>query len=420
MQSSFTGPALSTTISDVIRWSRHRGPPSRHSHRRFGLPLLTPARNQAHTSTARQRLESVRMAVAMILTKARFASALQACHRIRAVHVSCHHAVRAPQKRSLCHQAATKDIYEPIDHMQNQIRVLKIQPGRWNDAISCSIKVVSLNRFFKPRYNTLSYTWGRSGDKRSISVNGQTIYISANLFTALRALRRRFFTVTIWADALCIDQGNNDEKNKQVALMGRIYKQGRQTWVSLGCPDEKWADGSWSPPFRLPESAPLCNRLIRGAWRLWWHHLVLRRSLRSRRGVSHIADAVRVMRPTRLPDDADDLDRLHQHQKIATAMLIWLATHEYWSRVWIVQEIALSRIDPICLFGRHQIPLLSLDSVLGDCTGPDPEAAPCPPVIEEASYRAQEICMLRDEFLKTRIVRVAGSMELLRALQFAS
>ena len=365
-------------------------------------------------------LEATAAAAAMFLIKAPFANALQACHRIRAIHVTCCYAVQSPRKRRLYHQTATKYIYEPLDHTQNQIRVLKIQPGPWDDAISCNIEVISLDRFFKPRYNALSYTWGRSGGRRSISVNDQTIDVSANLFVALRALRRRFFTITIWADALCIDQGNNDEKNKQVALMGRIYKQGRQTWVSLGCPDESWADGSWSPPFRLPESAPLCNRLIRGAWRLWWHHLILRRSFRSRRGVSHMADAVRTMRPTRLPDNADALDRIQQHQRTATAMLTWLATHEYWSRVWIVQEIALSRIDPICLFGRHQIPLLSLDSVLADCTSPDPEAVPCPAVIVDASYRAQETCMLRDEFLKTRIVRVAGSMELLRALQFAS
>jgi len=360
-------------------------------------------------------------AAAMILIKAPFANTLQVCHRIRAVYVSCHHAVRAPQKRDLYHQAAKKGIYEPIDWMwEDQIRVLKLQPGRWDDPISCRIKVVSLDQLFKPRYDTLSYTWGKPGSKSSISVNGQTIDVSTNLFMALRALRRRFFTITIWADALCIDQGNNDEKSKQVALMGKIYKHGRRTWVSLGCPDESWADGSWSPPFRLPESAPVCSRLIRGAWRYWWHNLVLRRSLRSRRGVSHIADAVRVMRPTRLPNNSDDLDRLHQHKKTATSMLTWLTTHDYWSRVWIVQEIALSRVDPICLFGRHQIPLLSLGSVLRDCTAPDPQAVPCPAMIEEASYRAQEICMRRYEPLQTPTVGVASTMELLRALQFAS
>jgi hypothetical protein len=255
-------------------------------------------------------------------------------------------------------------VYEKLDHARNKIRVTKIAPGQWDDDISCRLEVVSLDRLLRPRYDTLSYTWGSSAKTTSIRVNQQTVEVATNLFIALRALRRTYMTVTSWADALCINQKNNAEKSKQVALMGRIYKQGQHTWVSLGCPDEKWADCGWSSPFRLPEKAPLLQRLIRGVWRLGWHHLILRRSRRSRLGVNHIADALRLMRTKKPKDSFDGPDQ--QHQRIAIPMLTWLATHDYWLRVWVVQEIALSRTDPICLFGRHQIPLLSLDTTFTD------------------------------------------------------
>jgi hypothetical protein len=38
----------------------------------------------------------------------------------------------------------------------------------------------------------------------------------------------------VWADAVCINQQDNDEKNVQVALMGQIYQQASSCLVFLG------------------------------------------------------------------------------------------------------------------------------------------------------------------------------------------
>ncbi|KAF2831396.1 hypothetical protein CC86DRAFT_463292 [Ophiobolus disseminans] len=327
-------------------------------------------------------------------------------------------------------------IYGKLNHAKNEIRVIEIEQGRWDDDISCRLKVVSLDRLLRPRYDTLSYTWGSSTDPRAINVNKQTINVSANLFEALRALRHTFKTVTIWADALCIDQTNNPEKSKQVELMGRIYKQGRQTWVSLGSPHERWADGTWSPAHHLPGDAHVLKRLMRGIRRVLWHHLMFRRSRQSRLGANHVFDAFRLMRGRSVEDELDNAGR--QNQELATAMLTWLVTHDYWSRVWIVQEIALSQKDPICVFGRHQVPLLSLDTIVQDWRDDmpslgqaisdwwkeklhsEPRRVGWSPEVGKGVDRAQEICMLRDEFLSMWKLRYAGSMPMLRALQIAS
>jgi hypothetical protein len=321
------------------------------------------------------------------------------------------------------YHGATPNIYGPLNHANNEIRVIRIKPGRWDDDISCSSKVISLDGLLRTGYDTLSYTWGNPKDTKTIRVDQQDINVSTNLFMGLRAVRRTFTTATIWADALCINQKDGQEKSNQVTLMGRIYKQGRQTWVSLGYPDEKWADRSWSPAPHIPEKARMLNRLIRGVWRLGWHHLVLRRSRNSRLGVNHISDAVRIVRAAGPEPDPDNPGQ--EHEKIALSMLTWLACHDYWSRVWIVQEIALSRYDPICIFGRHQIPLLSLETVFdswskGNILAFEDWEAVWTTKVGKGLNRAQEICLLRDEFLSTWKLRLTGSMELSRALQLAS
>jgi len=360
----------------------------------------------------------------MIPIRALFTRTTGRSHVFRTYYQPRTHGILQLSRRLRSYHTATSEIYGNLDHSKNEIRVIKIEPGRWDDELSCRLQVVSLDRLLRPRYDTLSYTWGSSRNTITISVNKQAVGVSSSLFTALRALRRTFKTVTIWADALCINQNNNSEKSKQVALMGRIYKQGRQTWVSLGCPDEEWADGSWSPAAHLSENARVLQRLVRGLWRLLWHHLVLRRSRRSRLGVNHISDARRLMSSAENDDHLDDSGR--ENRRAATSMLTWLATHEYWSRVWVVQEIALSRTDPICIFGKHQVPLLSLDTVFSDWAAGADVISPASrrvswsPEVGEGVNRAQEICMLRDEFLSVWTLRLTGSMGLLRALQFAS
>jgi hypothetical protein len=49
-------------------------------------------------------------------------------------------------------------MYSPLDIERNEIRIMILEPGKWDDEINCSLKVVSLND--NPEYSTLSYVWG--------------------------------------------------------------------------------------------------------------------------------------------------------------------------------------------------------------------------------------------------------------------
>ncbi|OCL02256.1 HET-domain-containing protein [Glonium stellatum] len=58
--------------------------------------------------------------------------------------------------------------------------------------------------------------------------------ITENLFFALQRLQDTIDTLILWVDSLCINQSNNDEKSKQVELMGSIYQQAACVIAWLG------------------------------------------------------------------------------------------------------------------------------------------------------------------------------------------
>ncbi len=58
--------------------------------------------------------------------------------------------------------------------------------------------------------------------------------ITATLEAALRDLRDNARVLRVWADALCIDQSNMEERNQQVRQMGQIYSTAHHTVIYLG------------------------------------------------------------------------------------------------------------------------------------------------------------------------------------------
>lgn len=67
--------------------------------------------------------------------------------------------------------------------------------------------------------------------------NGRAAYITSNLLDVLRRLRNPDNSIILWADALCIDQNNLSERAEQVKLMGLIYWKARRIHVWLGRDD---------------------------------------------------------------------------------------------------------------------------------------------------------------------------------------
>ncbi|KAF8860198.1 HET-domain-containing protein, partial [Acephala macrosclerotiorum] len=131
--------------------------------------------------------------------------------------------------------ATNRPHYEPLRE-KDSIRLLILYPGLPDDEISCSLLHV---RFCEsPRYEALSYMWGSEKDQMEILLDGNKHPIRNNLWQALKHLRSERYKRFLWADALCIDQASEEERNHQVAQMSDIYEQAMGVRVWLGLEDE--------------------------------------------------------------------------------------------------------------------------------------------------------------------------------------
>ena len=125
----------------------------------------------------------------------------------------------------------------PLNFANEEIRLLNILPGVWDEPVRVQFSIASLCRE-TPQYATLSYVWGDTSKARSCIVEGQEFHITNNLHSALRRLRDEArpdgAALVIWADALCINQAVTEERNQQVRLMGKIYSKCCHVFVWLG------------------------------------------------------------------------------------------------------------------------------------------------------------------------------------------
>ena len=122
------------------------------------------------------------------------------------------------------------------------IRLIHLIAGAKNGGLSIHIEE-NVHLETAPVYDALSYTWGDSRKERNISCGSESLAITANLATALVQIRNPDTPRTLWIDQICINQDNVDERNEQVALMGRIYSRAENVIIWLGeeDPDDKVA-----------------------------------------------------------------------------------------------------------------------------------------------------------------------------------
>ena len=192
-------------------------------------------------------------------------------------------------------------------------------------------------------YTALSYVWGDPTKTGSIYVDEHKFTITATLEAALRDLRDPSRMLRIWADALCIDQSNMTERNSQVALMAQIYSIAHHTVIHLGS---------------LTES----------------YEIILRAAPSNTTGV--VSNEIPI----------DDLAGL-----AATSLL----RLPWFSRVWIFQELVLSR-DPWLQCGHLRARWTDICNILVPAG-----------VVSNPSGRPKELQMLAD----MNFARVGGGRE---------
>jgi hypothetical protein len=92
-------------------------------------------------------------------------------------------------------------------------------------------------RFEWGDFVALSYAWGDPAKQKEIVVDGKRLQVQANLEAALRVLQFKNPIKTgyrIWIDALCINEGDREEKSQEVGRMRLIYELAADVVIWLG------------------------------------------------------------------------------------------------------------------------------------------------------------------------------------------
>ena len=143
------------------------------------------------------------------------------------------------------HQPPPAYTHDPLPNRRGCIRLLNLFSSSPNNPqIECELITIEFDERGNTdrKYEALSWCWGTAKHNSYINIRkGRKIYakyVSPDLVSALRALRHPRVDRYLWIDAVCIDQENFLERNHQVEMMSDIYGKAEQVCIWLGDGDK--------------------------------------------------------------------------------------------------------------------------------------------------------------------------------------
>ncbi|KAI3326072.1 hypothetical protein HD806DRAFT_489132 [Xylariaceae sp. AK1471] len=115
---------------------------------------------------------------------------------------------------------AKANVYHDLPNQSNSIRLLKIKPGWPSDPIEVDLLVIA-DRKASPPYHALSYVWGARENPVTIRCNGLRTPVTANLASALRALR------------LFPAEGDPAENGVSIMMKSHVLHSNRRAWRGI-------------------------------------------------------------------------------------------------------------------------------------------------------------------------------------------
>lgn len=197
-------------------------------------------------------------------------------------------------------------IYTPLPS-PSHIRVLAIQPGVNDDILVASFEILDLNTA-NCHHEAVSYQWSEGGgQKASIYLGGEKIFINAYLRSILLHLRLKRHVRILWADAICINQADHVERLQQVSIMQRIYSEAFRVIGFVG---------------KDYLHAGTCFSAIEALTASWFN---ARKSFGEEDSISYTPG------------------RIHRSDEDAMTRIVEIFRSGYWKRLWVVQELVSSR-----------------------------------------------------------------------------
>ncbi|KAJ3939245.1 uncharacterized protein N0V96_010692 [Colletotrichum fioriniae] len=200
--------------------------------------------------------------------------------------------------------------YTPFSTPKSIRLIRLVNTADKSSPLECSFEETSLDN--PVSYAALSYTWGGEPSNVPLTVVNTTttttsqnpsqqtlqppLMITPNCAAVLNILRGpRIRDLSLWVDAVCINQSSNDEKSVQVGMMAELYEKAKYVFV--------WLGNEWAPASVLA--------LYKGV--------------------------------PRVKDD--------QERALDPTLLSKIQRAPYWLRVWTLQEATYSNAFVLCLDG---------------------------------------------------------------------
>ncbi|RYP12210.1 hypothetical protein DL767_011415 [Monosporascus sp. MG133] len=142
-------------------------------------------------------------------------------------------------------------LYRPLDKSRHEIRLITILPCENDDEpVACRLETASLTDELE--YVAMSYVWGDPSVTKDILVNDTVFPVTTNLEAGLWHFRKYGLVpcedkkgeVSLWVDAICINQQDVLERNQQVACIGILYRNASFVLSWLGWPGARRIDTS--------------------------------------------------------------------------------------------------------------------------------------------------------------------------------
>ena len=117
---------------------------------------------------------------------------------------------------------------------RNSIRLLTVIGQGLDGTIECTLNTTELTESLQ--FYALSYAWGSTVANRRTSCNGNELAVSQSLHDAIQALLPKLVQdeLPICINAVCINQLDHDEKEREVQRMDDIYSSAKKVLVWLG------------------------------------------------------------------------------------------------------------------------------------------------------------------------------------------
>ncbi|KHN96000.1 Heterokaryon incompatibility [Metarhizium album ARSEF 1941] len=180
-----------------------------------------------------------------------------------------------------------------------EVRLLKLSKSTPWSPVQCELIQVRLDEATK--FETISYTWGDQKNRKGLILDGSRLDVSERVYEIVHDRASFLMTRHIWIDSICINQQDNGEKSAQVQLMRKIYGSSYHTVIWLG-------------------HEPDANDAI-------WFLSHLRRRMDSEETVKRQTMSLMEL----------------NIESPGWRALARLVGHGYWTRCWVIQEIAVSK-----------------------------------------------------------------------------